>query len=168
MTTFTITTRTLSWVDCLFLSHLVLLEFLFTFVPSSHTYSFIASDFLRCYLFFHVLKVLLCFLTLEKRAYVAVVVVPSLSRVQLFVTPGHKCSTPGSPVLHCLLQFAQIHVLGRWCHLVLCRPLLLLPSVSSSTRILATKQPPPSQCPVSGSTWCCRPRYWCVTVGPLG
>ena len=34
------------------------------------------------------------------------VVVQSLSRVRLFVT----CSTLGSPVFHCLPEFAQIHV----------------------------------------------------------
>ena len=30
--------------------------------------------------------------------------------VQLFVTPWTTCSMPGFPVLHCLLEFAQIHV----------------------------------------------------------
>ena len=36
-------------------------------------------------------------------------VVQSLSRVRLFVTPT-DCSTPGFPVLHRLLEIAQIHV----------------------------------------------------------
>ena len=39
-----------------------------------------------------------------------VVVVDSLSRVQLFVTPSTACSTPGFPVLHHLPEFAQTHV----------------------------------------------------------
>ena len=38
-----------------------------------------------------------------------VAVVQSLSLVQLFATPM-DCSTPGSPVLHSLPEFAQIHV----------------------------------------------------------
>ena len=37
-------------------------------------------------------------------------VVQSLSRVWLFVGLM-DCSTPGFPVLHCLLEFVQIHVL---------------------------------------------------------
>ena len=35
-------------------------------------------------------------------------------------------STPGSPVLHCLLQFAQIHVHWVSEYSILCHPLLLL------------------------------------------
>ena len=41
-------------------------------------------------------------------------------------------STPGLPVLHNLLEFAQVHVLELvmlFHHLILCSPLLLLPSV---------------------------------------
>ena len=37
------------------------------------------------------------------------VVVQSLSHVQLFATPM-DCSTPGFSILHCLPEFAQIHV----------------------------------------------------------
>ena len=41
------------------------------------------------------------------------------------------CGMPGFPVLHYLLEFAEIHV--HWLvklsnHLILCPPLLLLPS----------------------------------------
>ena len=48
------------------------------------------------------------------------------------------CSTPGFPVLHCLPEFAQIHV--YWVsdainHLILCHPLPLLPSVFPSIRV---------------------------------
>ena len=43
-------------------------------------------------------------------------------------------STPGSCVLHYLPEFVQIHV-----HLILCHPLLLLPSVFSSIRIFSNK-----------------------------
>ena len=51
-------------------------------------------------------------------------------------------STPGSPVLHCLSEFAQIHV--HWGsmlsnHLILCCPLLLLPSVFPSIRVFSSE-----------------------------
>ena len=50
-----------------------------------------------------------------------------------------NCSTPGFPVLHYLLEFAQIHV--RWVvinsnHLIL-YPLLLLPSIVHSIRVFS-------------------------------
>ena len=38
------------------------------------------------------------------------VVVQSLSHVRLFAAPWTACSTPGFPVLHQLLEFAQTHV----------------------------------------------------------
>ena len=47
------------------------------------------------------------------------------------------CSTPGLPVLHYLLEFAQVHVLELMMllhHLILCHPLLLLPSIFSRIR----------------------------------
>ena len=67
------------------------------------------------------------------------------------------CSTPGSPVLHRLLEFAQIHV--RWVdgcksylsnHLILCCPLLLLPSVFPSTRVFSREL----------VLWIRWPKYW--------
>ena len=52
------------------------------------------------------------------------------------------CSMPGFPVLHHLLEFAQTHV--HWVvvafnHLILCRPLLLLPSIFPSIRIFSNE-----------------------------
>ena len=51
------------------------------------------------------------------------------------------CSRPGSSVLHCLLDCAQIHVL--WVsdanHLILCCPVLLLPSVFPSVRVFSSE-----------------------------
>ena len=53
------------------------------------------------------------------------------------------CSTPGFPVLHYLLEFAQIHV--YWvsdaiqCYLMLCSPLLLLPSIFPSIRVFSNE-----------------------------
>ena len=53
------------------------------------------------------------------------------------------CSIPDSSVLHCLPEFAQIHVhelvmLSN--HLILCLPLLLLPSVFPSIRIFYSER----------------------------
>ena len=52
------------------------------------------------------------------------------------------CSTPGFPVLHYLLEFSQIHVhrvvmLSN--HLILCHPLLLLPSIFPSIRVFSNE-----------------------------
>ena len=47
-------------------------------------------------------------------------------------------STPGLPVHHQLPEFTQTHVIESVMpssHLILCRPLLLLPSIFPSTRI---------------------------------
>ena len=53
-----------------------------------------------------------------------------------------NCSTPGFPVLHYLLEFAQTHV--HWVvmpsnHLILCCPLLLLPSFFPSIRTFSNE-----------------------------
>ena len=57
----------------------------------------------------------------------------------------HGRSTPGSSVLHHLLEFAQIHV--HWVsdltvssnHLILCHPLLLLQSIFPSVRVFSNE-----------------------------
>ena len=52
------------------------------------------------------------------------------------------CSMPHSSVLHYLPGFAQLHVLESvmLCkHVILCRPLLLLPSIFSSIRVFSNK-----------------------------
>ena len=51
------------------------------------------------------------------------------------------CSTPGFPVVHHLLEFAQTHVHSVMPsnHLVLCRPLHLLPSIFPSIRVFSSK-----------------------------
>ena len=64
----------------------------------------------------------------------------SLSRVQLCDSMGH--STPGSPVLHYLLEFAQfmsIESLRLSKHLILCGPLLLLLSIFPSIRVFSNE-----------------------------
>ena len=51
-------------------------------------------------------------------------------------------STPGLPVLHYLPELAQTHVHGSGMpsnHLILCRPLLLLPSVFPSIRVFSSE-----------------------------
>ena len=48
------------------------------------------------------------------------------------------CSTPGFPVLHHLLEFAKTHVIESLMpcnHLILCHPLLLLPSIFPRFRV---------------------------------
>ena len=72
-----------------------------------------------------------------------------------------SCSPSGSSVLHYLLEFAQIHVLESVMlsnHLILCCPLLFLPSVLPSIRIFSNKLP-----------FCNRwPKYWSFSfsIGP--
>ena len=54
------------------------------------------------------------------------------------------CSTPGFPVLHHLLELTETHVHGKHMkdeinHLILCRPLLLLPSIFPSIPIFSNE-----------------------------
>ena len=50
------------------------------------------------------------------------------------------CNTPGFPVHHRLLELAQTHVhrVGD-AHLILCRPLLLLPPIPPSIRVFSSE-----------------------------
>ena len=81
-----------------------------------------------------------------------------LSHVQFFATPKNQ-STPDFPVLHCLLEFAWIHV--HWVsdapsnHLILCHP-LLLPSVFPNIRVFASES-------ALRVRW---PNYWSVSISP--
>ena len=63
------------------------------------------------------------------------------------------CSTPGLPVHHQLPELAQTHV--HWLvmpsnHLILCHPLLLLPSIFPSIRVFSNESVLPIR-------W---PKYW--------
>ena len=49
------------------------------------------------------------------------------------------CSTPGFPVLHHLPELAQIELVMPSNHLILCCPLLLLPSILSSIRVYSNE-----------------------------
>ena len=65
--------------------------------------------------------------------------VESHGGVQLFVTP---CSMPGFPVLHhllILLELMSIELVIPPIHLILCRPLLLLPSVFPRIRVFSNE-----------------------------
>ena len=73
-----------------------------------------------------------------------------------------KCSTPGLPVHHQLPESTQTHVhcvsVMPSNHLILCRPLLLLPSIFPSIRVFSNK-----------SALCIRwPKYWSFSfnIGP--
>ena len=59
------------------------------------------------------------------------------------------CYTPSFPVLHCLPQFAQIHVESVMPsnHLILCRPLLLPPSIFPSFRVFSNESALHIRCP---------------------
>ena len=60
--------------------------------------------------------------------------------VQLFVTPM-DCSTPGFPVLHCLLEHISVSIesVMPLNHLILSRPAFLLLSIFSSIRVFSNK-----------------------------
>ena len=63
------------------------------------------------------------------------------------------CSTPGLPVHHQLLEFTQLMSIESVMpsnHLILCRPVLLLPSIFPSIRVFSNE-----------SALCIRwPKYW--------
>ena len=69
------------------------------------------------------------------------IVVQLLSRVQLFVTPwAVACQAPPSPTVSwSLLKFMSIESVMLSNHLILCRPLLLLPAIFPSTRVLSSE-----------------------------
>ena len=63
------------------------------------------------------------------------------------------CSTPGLSVHHQLQEFTQTHVIGLvmpFDHLILCHPLLLLPSIFPSIRVFSNES-------VLHISW---PKYW--------
>ena len=69
------------------------------------------------------------------------------------------CSTPCFPVLHHLLEFTQtlfIESVMPSNHLVLCHPLLLLPSIFPSIRVCSNESALPIR-------W---PKYWSFSISP--
>ena len=78
----------------------------------------------------------------RKEEFERMVCLCSVAQSCLTLCDPMDCSMPGFPVLHHVLELAQIHVhqvSDASNHLILCRPLLLLPSVL----------PPPWPLPVS-------------------
>ena len=80
-----------------------------------------------------------------------------LSRVRL--CDPMDCSTPGFPVCHQLLELAQImsiELVMPSNHLILCRPLLLLPSIFPSIKVFSNES-------VLHIRW---PKYWSFSISP--
>ena len=86
--------------------------------------------------------------------------VPALPlRVVVFSCDPMDCSTPGFPVLHCLLKFAQtlpVELMMLSSPLILCCHLLLLPSIFSSIRVLSNES-------ALRIRW---PKYWSFSFHP--
>ena len=77
----------------------------------------------------------------------------SVTQLCLILCNPMNHSTPGLPVHHQLLEFTQTHVhvlVMPSNHLILCRPLLLLPSIFPSIRVFSNE-----------SVFCIKwPKYW--------
>ena len=99
-------------------------------------------------------------LTAKLLVFMAFVVVQLLSRVQLFVTPrtAPRQASLSFTISWSLLKLMSIEWVVSSNHLVLCRPLLLLPSVFPSVRLFSNES-------VLHIRW---PKYWsfCFSVSP--
>ena len=76
----------------------------------------------------------------------------SVSQSCLTLCDLMNCSTPGLPVHHQLPEFTQTHIhqVSDAIHLILCRPLLLLPPIPPGIRVFSNE-----------SALCMRwPKYW--------
>ena len=72
----------------------------------------------------------------------------SVAKLCLTLCNPMNCSTPGFPVPHHLLEFAQVHVVESVMpsnHLILCLPLLLLPSIFPSIKVFSNQSALPSR-----------------------
>ena len=84
--------------------------------------------------------------------------VQSLSNVLLFVTPwtATRQASPSSTNSQSLLKLLSIELVMPSNHLILCRPLLLLPSIFPSIRVISNESVP-----------CIRwPKYWSFSFSP--
>ena len=79
--------------------------------------------------------------THEDRLVIVAVVVQSLSRVRLSVTPwtAARQSLPSFTISQSLLKLMSIELLMPSNHIILCRPLLLPPSIFPSIRIFSNE-----------------------------
>ena len=90
------------------------------------------------YSFFSLIFTILCwFLPYNNANQSFVIVVQSLSHVQIFATPcTAACQASLSfTIFQSLLKLMSIELVMPSNHLILCRPLLLLPSIFPSTRV---------------------------------
>ena len=81
----------------------------------------------------------------------------SVAQLCLTLCDPMDCSTPGLPVHHQLPEFTQTHVqelVMPFSHLILCRPLLLLPSIFPSIRVFSNES-------VLHIRW---PQYWSFSL----
>ena len=95
---------------------------------------------------------MLLIVSLEQRHFQNVVLLQSLSHVQLFVAPWTAAyqSSLSITISQSLLKFMSIESVMLSNHLILCCPLLLLPSVFPSIRVFS-----------NGLALCIRcPKYW--------
>ena len=88
--------------------------------------------------------------------YIYIVVVQSLSCVWLFVTPWTAASQASlsSTISWSWLKFMFIVFVSRSNHLILCGPLLLLPSVFPSIKVFSNES----------TLWIRWPNYWSFSI----
>ena len=91
----------------------------------------------------------------QKPAIMRLVVLQSLSRVRLFATPWTTAyqTTLRSAISQSLLKLISIESVTSSNHLILCRPLLLPPSILLSIRVFSNESALPIR-------W---PKYWCFS-----
>ena len=107
----------------------------------------------------HHFPLMLLTISLEQRHFQNVVLLQSLSHVRLFVTPWTAAyqSCLSITISQSLLKFMSIESVMLSNHLILCCPLLLLPSVFPSIRVFSNGP----WCFSSGLALCITwPKYW--------
>ena len=101
---------------------------------------------------------MLCWFQVYSKVNQSFVIVQSLSRVHLFVTiwtATHQASLSFT-VSWSLLKFMFVESVMLSNHLILYRPLLLLPSTFSSIRVFSSES-------ALGIKW---PKYWSLSISP--
>ena len=88
------------------------------------------------------LRIMLIICLLASQVSTVVVVVQSLSRVWLFATPWTAAlqASPSFSISRSLLKLMSIETVMPSNHLILCRSLLLLPSIFPSIRVFSNNQ----------------------------
>ena len=98
-----------------------------------------------------------CLKEVSSARWTTLVVVQSLSHVRLFATPWTAARQASLfTISWSLLRFMSIESVMSSNHLILCRPLLPLPSIYSSIRVFSNE-----------SALCLRwPKYWSFSISP--